>query len=639
MYRYFFAGMFFIICCLSAPKAQTKLWVSPFGKNSNSGTAARPFADLSYALRKAREIRRMAGEKFKGDILIILKGGVYSLQEPVFIRPEDSGTDSSSTLIEAAADELPVLSGGVNIINWKLVEHLLVGMPQDALGKVWVAELPMYGAELLDFRQLYVNGKKAVRAKDTKQGQMNRILSWDHKAETCWIPRVDVATADAGGMEMFIQQWWATAVLRIKSLYHRGDSTRLSFEQPESRIQAEHPWPAPWISRETGNSAFYLSNSVHFLNDVGEWYLDKKNRKIYYLPREGENLAEATVVAPFLETLVNIQGTIDRPVAYVSFKGIAFQYSTWLRPSKMGHVPHQSGMYMLDAYKLDSPGTKAKKTLENQAWVGRPPAVVAVNYAVHVNFDACAFQHLGSTGLDYGKGTNHNRVSGNLFKDIAGTGIQAGTYSEEAQEVHIPYLPKDERELCSDLQISNNLLTGIANEDWGAVGIGAGYVKNIRIEHNDLSELSYIGISVGWGWTKTINAMKDNRVVGNKIRRYGKHLYDVSGIYTLSAQPGSLISSNDIDSIYKAPYPHDPKHWFYLYTDEGSSFITVKDNWTPAVKFLQNANGPGNVWINNGPSVSTTIKLKAGLEPAFRHLLRYRLAPDPDWKINQIADP
>ena len=46
---------------------------------------------------------------------------------------------------------------------------------------------------------------------------------------------------------------------------------------------------------------------------------------------------------------------------------------------------------------------------------------------------------------------------------------------------------------------------------------------------------------------------------------------------------------------------HDPNHWFYLYTDEGSSFITVRDNWTEADKFLKNANGPGNVWENNGP--------------------------------------
>jgi hypothetical protein len=63
-------------------------------------------------------------------------------------------------------------------------------------------------------------------------------------------------------------------------------------------------------------------------------------------------------------------------------------------------------------------------------------------------------------------------------------------------------------------------------------------------------------------------------------------------------------------------------HWFYLYTDEGSSQITVRDNWCPAEKFLRNANGPGNVWQNNGPMVDQRIKDAAGPEPAFRELVR-----------------
>lgn len=83
---------------------------------------------------------------------------------------------------------------------------------------------------------------------------------------------------------------------------------------------------------------------------------------------------------------------------------------------------------------------------------------------------------------------------------------------------------------------------------------------------------------MGWGWTKTINTMSNNRILANKVNHYAKHMYDVAGIYTLSAQPGSVISNNYIDSIYKAPYAHDPDHWFYLYTDEGSSYFRVKDN-------------------------------------------------------------
>jgi hypothetical protein len=118
--------------------------------------------------------------------------------------------------------------------------------------------------------------------------------------------------------------------------------------------------------------------------------------------------------------------------------------------------------------------------------------------------------------------------------------------------------------------------------------------------------------------------MRNNKIIANKIHHYGKHNYDCGGIYTLSAQPGSVISENYIDSIYKAPYAHLPSHWFYLYTDEGSSYITVKDNWTPSQKFLQNANGPGNVWSNNGPQVTLTIRQRAGLQEHYLYLVKER---------------
>ena len=84
-------------------------------------------------------------------------------------------------------------------------------------------------------------------------------------------------------------------------------------------------------------------------------------QKIYYWPRSNENLLTATVIAPFSETLVKIQGTIDHPVSNIFFKGISFQHTGWLRPSQQGHVPHQAGMYMMDAYKLKPAGTTEKK--------------------------------------------------------------------------------------------------------------------------------------------------------------------------------------------------------------------------------------------------------------------------------------
>lgn len=616
------------------------IYVSLKGSDRNPGTREQPVASLANALRKARELRRLNDPSIKEGINIIIAGGFYQLNEPVVIRPEDSGTAASPTLITKPAGAEVVLSGGVVVPGWKKVTKELPGIHNSVKEKLWVANVPDLGNNNLEFRQLWVDGKKAVRARDWNADKMARILSWNFPAKTCRIPLPVLKGIrnfeNIKGMEMVIQQWWAIANLRIRSVEVTGNEAELSFMEPESRVQSEHPWPAPWISAKTGNSPFYLTNAVEFLDEPGEWFEDLKHGKVYYWPRASEQMNKAKVIVPYLETLVRIEGTIDHPVSYVSFKGISFQHAGWLRPSRFGHVPHQAGMYMLDAYKLKIPGTPDKKGLENQAWVGRPAAAVEVSYAHHTGFEACKFEHHASTGLDYKRGTYNNVIKGNLFKDIGGSGILAGIFSDEATEVHLPYNPKDEREICTNESITNNLITDVTNEDWGCVGIGAGYVRGINIAHNEISEVAYSGISMGWGWTKTSNAMRNNTITANKIHHYGKHLYDVAGIYTLSAQPGSVISNNYIDSIYKAPYPHDPEHWFYLYTDEGSSYFNVTNNWTPAEKYLQNANGPGNVWSGNGPKVADSIKLKAGLESDYAYLLKNRSVNCYEQPINSV---
>jgi hypothetical protein len=560
---------------------------------------------LHEALREAREARRLNKIAAGEPVRILLKGGIYPLYEPVFIRPEDSGTETSPTIIEAAPGETPVLSGGMEITGWKKE------------GKYWTAQVPEFEGNSFLFRQLWINGKKAVRARDVSTfDQMNRIRFNDKENQILWIPASAAAKIKkAENAELIIHQMWAIAVLRIKSIVFQGDSAGIKFHQPEARIQFEHPWPQPMM-KDGRQSAFYLTNALELSDEPGEWYFDKRLRKLYYMPLPEDNIHTLDARIPVLETVLEIAGTLDRPVQHIQFKGIHFQHTTWTRPSEKGHVPLQAGMYLLDGYKLRPPGAPGNfnKGIENQAWIGRPPAAVKVSAGNYTVFENCVFEHLGSAGLDFVYGTHHDRVEGCVLKDIAGNGMQIGRFADPGMETHLPYDPADEREICTHQWIVNNRITDVSNEDWGCVGIAAGYVRDINIEHNEISEVSYTGISLGWGWTKTVNCMKNNRVHANYIHGYAKHMYDVAGIYTLSVQSKSDITENRVERIYKPPYAHDPEHWFYLYTDEGSSFITVRDNWCPEEKFLQNANGPGNTWENNGPMVSEEIKNKAGIK-------------------------
>ena len=596
-----------------------EIWISPKGSDFNDGTRQSPKATLTSALRQAREWRRTEDNRIQGGITIYMEGGTYAFHEPVFIRPEDSGTKESPTIIRSVGDEKVILSGGISIKGWK------------KQGKVWVADVPAFNGRPLDFRQLWVNGKKAVRARDVEDFEkMNRICSVDEKNEILYVPAVSIrrlidnkGNLKAKYAEMVLHQMWCVANLRIRSVEVQGDSAAIRFHQPESRIQFEHPWPRPMVTTDGHNSAFYLTNARELQDVPGEWYHDIDARKVYYYPREGEKMQEAKVIVPAVETLVRVEGTLDRPVCHIRFEKITFSYTTWMRPSEKGHVPLQAGMYLTDGYRIDPKMQRnyLNHPLDNQGWLGRPAAAVRVVAARQIDFERCRFEHLGSTGLDYEEAVQGGVVRGCLFRDIAGNGLLVGSFSPAAHETHLPYNPADRREVCTQQQINNCYFTEIGNEDWGCLAIAAGYVGDVNIEHNEISEVPYSGISLGWGWTQTVNCMRNNRVHANLIHHYAKHMYDVAGIYTLGSQPKSYVTENCVHSIYKPGYVHDPNHWFYLYTDEGSSFITVRDNWTEGEKYLQNANGPGNVWENNGPKVDSVIRERAGLETGYKDLL------------------
>ena len=596
-----------------------EIWISPKGSDFNDGTCQSPKATLTSALRQAREWRRTEDNRIQGGITIYMEGGTYAFYEPVFIRPEDSGTKESPTVIRSVGDEKVILSGGISINGWK------------KQGKVWVADVPVFNGRPLDFRQLWVNGKKAVRARDVEDFEkMNRICSVDEKNEILYVPAVSIrrlidnkGNLKAKYAEMVLHQMWCVANLRIRSVEVQGDSAAIRFHQPESRIQFEHPWPRPMVTTDGHNSAFYLTNARELQDVPGEWYHDIDARKVYYYPREGEKMQEAEVIVPAVETLVRVEGTLDRPVCHIRFEKITFSYTTWMRPSEKGHVPLQAGMYLTDGYRIDPKMQRnyLNHPLDNQGWLGRPAAAVRVAAAKQIDFERCRFEHLGSTGLDYEEAVQGGVVRGCLFRDIAGNGLLVGSFSPAAHETHLPYDPADRREVCTQQHINNCYFTEIGNEDWGCLAIAAGYVGDVNIEHNEISEVPYSGISLGWGWTQTVNCMRNNRVHANLIHHYAKHMYDVAGIYTLGSQPKSYVTENCVHSIYKPGYVHDPNHWFYLYTDEGSSFITVRDNWTEGEKYLQNANGPGNVWENNGPKVDNDVRERAGLEAGYKDLL------------------
>ena len=591
-----------------------EIYVSLQGNDKNPGTKEAPFNTLNRAIKQAREWRRLNRSEVAGGIYIRLEEGVYAQRNSLFLRPEDSGTPDSPTVICAVDGAHPVISGGVAVTGWKRgCNHPAI--PEKLKQKIWSVEAPLIGNRRVETRQMWVNGHKVQRAAQFPDGGLERMIDFNPEEQTITIPVSQSVNPkrlqNAGQLEMIVHQRWAIAILRVKSIDVKDGQAVVRFHEPESHLEFAHPWPQPVIGGEKGNSSFCLTNALELLDQPGEWFQEYPSGTIYYYPQASENMETAEVIIPTLETLVTIDGTLSRPVKHIQFNGITFEHTSWMRPSYQGHVTLQGGFPLLDAYKLQEPGLPEKAELENQAWITRPETAIRVRGAEHIDFKHCTFRHLSSTGLDYEWAVTASSVEDCQFTDIGGTALLVGAFPDGGLETHIPFIPADVRELCSHITIRNNFISNVTNEDWGCVGIGAGYVRNMDISHNEVCHLNYSGICVGWGWTSLESGMCNNRIEANYVHHFARRLYDAGGLYTLSNQPGSVMRNNRIEHLIEAPYATNDRA-FYIYLDEATDGYTMENNWCPAERFDSNRPGKKNVWKNNGPQVADSIKYKAG---------------------------
>ena len=591
-----------------------EIYVSLQGNDKNSGTKEAPFYTLNRAIKQAREWRRLNRPEVAGGIYIRLEEGVYAQRNSLFLRPEDSGTPDSPTVICAVDGAHPVISGGVAVTGWKRgCNHPAI--PEKLKQKIWSVEAPLIGNRRVETRQMWVNGHKVQRAAQFPDGGLERMIDFNPEEQTITIPVSQSVNPkrlqNAGQLEMIVHQRWAIAILRVKSIDVKDGQAVVRFHEPESHLEFAHPWPQPVIGGEKGNSSFCLTNALELLDQPGEWFQEYPSGTIYYYPQASENMETAEVIIPTLETLVTIDGTLSRPVKHIQFNGITFEHTSWMRPSYQGHVTLQGGFPLLDAYKLQEPGLPEKAELENQAWITRPETAIRVRGAEHIDFKHCTFRHLSSTGLDYEWAVTASSVEDCQFTDIGGTALLVGAFPDGGFETHVPFIPADVRELCSHITIRNNFISNVTNEDWGCVGIGAGYVRNMDISHNEVCHLNYSGICVGWGWTSLESGMCNNRIEANYVHHFARRLYDAGGLYTLSNQPGSVMRNNRIEHLIEAPYATNDRA-FYIYLDEATDGYTMENNWCPAERFDSNRPGKKNVWKNNGPQVADSIKYKAG---------------------------
>ncbi|MFC5404619.1 discoidin domain-containing protein [Cohnella soli] len=547
------AASFLIPMKQAAAMPQTVFFVSPSGNDSNPGTEALPFRTIE----KARNVVRTLNSNMTGDILVYLRGGTYSLTDTLAFSSNDSGTNGHNVIYKNVAGETPVLSGGTTISGWTL---------HDASKNIYKASVGS-----LETRQIYVNGVRAIRAR-SEGGLPGAAKHYDANNKFDGYTTTDASMQNWGNksdIEFVFYILWTQKSCRVGDI----SGNVVTMIQPCWSMTAS----------DYVNNPNYIENAYELLDSAGEWYLDKNAQMIYYKPRAGEDMSTADVVAGNLETLVSGQGTKENPVHHLQFEGITFAHTTWLRPSSAAGAPDLQANFMFDSV----PPMPYHAGMDS--WV-KPSAAVDFTHANHIVIHRNKFTKLGGSGLSFGTGSQDNTITGNELFDISANGIDLGGIS--AEDHH----PTDARNVVKGNNISNNYIHHTSVDYKGGIAIWVGYARDTMIAHNEISEVPYTAISIGWSWgfndwpyypfAAELNAdipkieggnkpasIGDNVILSNHIHDFGSDdLIDLGGVYLLGSQEGVLVAGNVIHD--------DRRPYGAIYHDSGNRWITLRNNIT-----------------------------------------------------------
>ena len=545
---------------------------------TGTGTIASPFATLN----KAREVVATVNKAMTSDIYVYVRGGTYYQTATVNFTTNDSGSNGRNIIYQAYTNEIPVFSGGTNLTGWTFWTNIN--------GKA------VYKASIgtgFTFRQLYVNGRRAIRARTPNAGSFAHLISWNTNSQTITVNTADVGGINTNGVEMVIARYWTQNRLRVNSCVPSGSTTTLGFLNPESGIAFSNS-----VLTMATNQTYYLENSLALLDSEDEWYLGPGGI-LYYMPVADEPITDSTVIAPKIDTLIRLQGTsLIAPIRNVKFMGLTFAHTTWNAPDNEGYNEAQAGI----------------------SWNANPPITAHMASGVWADkadfllFEANTFVHMGGQALTFYSACHTNTIRGNTIHDISGNGISV----DQALVKEWPVTAKT----SSDNNIWNNYIYDCAADYWGSVGIFGGYVKNTKVAFNEVAYLPYTGISIGWGWTTNDNPAMTNSIQYNHIHHVVDLLEDgAAGIYTLSKQPGTLIAQNYIHDIRRSPWTIKDHCVAAIHLDNGSSCITVTNNVILPVerRVSQNFGGQGahdNI-ISGNDSLNSGVVDNAGPQSAY----------------------
>ncbi|MCC5806286.1 MAG: right-handed parallel beta-helix repeat-containing protein [Opitutales bacterium] len=564
----------------------TKLYVSPGGHDTQSGfSPGEAMATIDEALRRIRAMGRRPqpegpevpmfytsptsphGDEISAHldnlvdpVTVVLLPGYHYLDDTVVIDKSTDGNihfvgqwadgaeeDLRARLMEHGGDPdwmdppsdgVPVVSGGREITGWETTTVNGV----DA----WVAEVPEVAAGDWYFHQLFVDGRRAERSRWPKLGWY-RVEAGDNDT------RLDFQIKERDLRDIDIENWRNLNDVQTVLLHRWVESRiRVGTFDPETRwVNLLPPAPDPGftflasaIPHGAGLVPYFFDNVFETMSEPGEWYLDRADGRLYYIPLPGQTIDSVRVHAPRLRELFRISGResgtdeINERLWNVGFRRIAFlhtQVDEFDLHTGTGNSPYNSGR-----------------------------GAIHYRYARAPYVEACLFGHVGEWGVEFAKETVGGSLSANIFRSMA---FGAFKMWQNNQISGI-------QERSGWAHINDNDVFGFARYWFSGVGLLVHETVFSTIENNHVHSAPHNAINASGGGRLLrfgfANLVRDNYVhdIGQGV------LSDITGIRISGKSPHSVVEHNVVHNINARDYTSPT---FYL--DGEAEYWTVRRNW------------------------------------------------------------
>ena len=506
-----------VILFATTTVAQTTIHIAPNGKDINQGTKSSPMLTLRAAINK------VVSTTTKDTAFIEVAPGDYYITSSCRIT-----APNSRPIVVRALGGKSRFIGGRKITGWTRSNK-----------NTFMLNIPEAKKKDLIFEQLYIKGERATLARTPNKGfyKVQKVTekvgdsvkySKNHVSLRIYGKELshlrDVVLGENGNPKVSFHHKWCNSKLHIDSI----DKIDLSFA-------TKCRWLSVFNSIVTG-TPYYLYDYTHALDTAGEWYMDYRSGYLRYIAREGENPNNAECFIPLTEKWIEIIGKENNLIENISFKNIVF---------------------MVSRFNLPDGGYRQSQAAENTG------AAIELSFTKNIKFSDCTFANCGEYAIWLKKRCYDSTIERCLIEDTGSGGIRIGISAYTEGE-----------DITRGNIIDNNILRKGGKEVAEGVAIFIQNSADNIITHNDISEYSYTGISVGWKWGYGNSPACGNTIAYNHIHHIGNgELSDMGGIYTLGESKGNKIIGNVI---------HDIKAFSYggwgIYTDEGTSNTTIKDN-------------------------------------------------------------